>query len=412
MKRALIFGIILLFISSCSGTGQESTDIYGHVQRDSTRNTWHASLTGSDAGLWFCSWSERTRSGAAVRGAFLERGQRQDFRFLDVSGPVEGVEDERPSAAFLTDSTLLVVWQRRSGTSNTILARVLSINGSMREVFEVSNESAPAMMPSAGCNTVGEVLVTWQDYRNGDVDIYAQKFDASARRIGTNVKINDDNSHALQGQPRAAADNASTFLLLWPDNRDDGAWKFYYQRFGSANARNVLIDSAQRKAMTTLISGTSLGNDSAVFAWKDYREGHSNIYLRRADLNKGTFTSAERINDDTGERWQRLAAIDGNGQGNIVLCWEDYRNTEINQRGDIYMQAFARDGLRIGANMKVNDRDDRIARKMPSIVMESDGLYLVIWHQGEEGAFHLAGQWLRYPSERVGANFCLTCGKE
>jgi hypothetical protein len=91
------------------------------------------------------------------------------------------------------------------------------------------------------------------------------------------------------------------------------------------------------------------------------------------------------------------------------VCWEDYRNTEINQRGDTYLQAYGPDGLTRGDNVKVNDRDDRIARKMPSIVMDSDGWYLVVWHQGEEGAFNLAGQWLRYPDKRMGANFCLTC---
>jgi hypothetical protein len=70
---------------------------------------------------------------------------------------------------------------------------------------------------------------------------------------------------------------------------------------------------------------------------------------------------------------------------------------------------FARDGTRIGANLRVNDRDDRITRKRPAIAMDDDGWYLVIWHQGEEGAFNLAGQWFHYPSEREGENFCLTC---
>jgi len=258
------------------------------------------------------------------------------------------------------------------------------------------------------CNDVR--IVVWQDYRSGNADIVTQRFDAEGRPVGKNVLVNDDGMAALQGQPRIAADNGDHVLLLWPDNRIDGAWKFYYHCFGADAARNVLIDSAQRKAMTTIINAVCLPGDSAFFAWKDYRTGTSNIYRRIADLRSGTFSPAELINDDDGNRWQRLPAVDGDGKGGVVVCWEDYRNTVTNQKGDTYLQPYGRDGTRIGGNVRVNDRDDRLARKKPSIVMDTDGWYLVIWHQGEEGVSHLVGQWMRYPAQREGANFCLTCG--
>ncbi len=418
MKRAaiIIHFLLLVVIGTCAA--QDSTDIFSHVRIDSMRNSWHASLAGNDAGLWFCAWSERTQIGAAIRGAFLTHGQRTNIAVRDLStspsaaGNAENIDDERPAAVFLTDSSVLIAWQRRSGGANFIVARVLYEDGRMTDVFTVSDDSAPGMMPAAGRGTGSEVVVAWQDYRNGDVDVYTQHFDAAGHAVGRNVRINDDPSHAMQGAPHFAADNGENLLLFWPDNRDDQAWKFYYQRIDSPTDKNILIDSAQRKAMTTLISGVCLPGDSAVFTWKDYREGHSNIYRRVADLKNATLSSAERINDDRGKRWQRLAVVDGNGRGNLVLCWEDYRNTEINQRGDIYLQVFARDGNRIGGNLKVNDRDDRIARKMPSVSMQKDDWYLIIWHQGEEGAFHLVGQWLQYPTVRKGGNFCLTCEEE
>ncbi|MBE0644378.1 MAG: hypothetical protein IH600_09890 [Bacteroidetes bacterium] len=411
MNRIVISGL-LSFLLGVAASAQDSTIVFGHMQRDSTENTWHATLCGNDAGVWFCVWSMRSQRGAAVRGAFLSRGQREDIRLIDVSFPGTSEEDTRPAAAFLTDSTVLVAWQRNSGGKNVIKGCVLDRDGRAGPVFDISDDSAPGMMPAAGRNAAHEAVVVWQDYRNGDVDIYAQHYDVEARTLGSNVRINDDGMRAMQGQPRVAADNEKSFLLLWPDNRVDGAWKFYYQLFGGPAARNVLIDSAQRKAMTTIISGAWIAEDSVLFAWKDYREGHSNIYRRTAEISHDALSSAERINDDTGERWQRLASVDGNGHGNAVICWEDYRNTENNQRGDVYLQVFARDGARSGGNVKVNDRDDRIARKMPAIVMAADGWYLIVWHQGEEGAFNIVGQWLQYPDQREGGNFCLTCGTE
>lgn len=423
MNRFLATALLLLIAGdvlpheSAAGFRAMQTDIAParmktdsvRMKIDSVRNTWHGTLTGSDAGLWFCAWSERTRSGAEVRGAFLRRGQRADILAFDLGLPGTAVEEERPAGVFLTDSTVLLVWQRRSEGRQAITARIVHRSGLVEPAFGVSDQTAPEVMPTAGRNAAGEIVVAWQDYRNGNADIYAQRFDTRGRRIGANVLVNDDGTGAMQGQPRVAADNGDSFLLLWPDNRIDGAWKFYYHRFGGHAARNVLIDSAQRKAMTTLISGVCLPGDSAFFAWKDYRAGTSNIYRRIADLRRGAFSPAERVNDDEGNRWQRLAAVDGNGRGEVVVCWEDYRNTVTNQRGDTYLQPFARDGSRVGVNIRVNDRDDRRARKMPSIVMDPDGWYLVIWHQGEEGIANLVGQWMRFPAQREGANFCLTC---
>ncbi len=406
-----LLGATLFAQSGLPSTRNDDAAAAGHVQRDSTRNTWHATLTGNGAGLWFSAWQVRTSGGAAIEGAFLSGGQRSGLQTVRISDPQQGVEDARPATVFLDDSTVFVVWQRDSVGRNAIIGRVLRRDGTLGTVFPVSDGSAPGMMPAAGRGSAGDIVVAWQDYRNGDVDIYAQRFDSRVAALGENVRINDDASHALQGAPHIAADNGKRILLMWPDNRTDGAWKFYCQAFGTA-AENVLIDSAQRKAMTTLISGVWLNEDSALFTWKDYREDHSNIYYRRADLRDASFAPAVRINDDTGDRWQRLAVTDGDGRGHTVVCWEDYRNTEINQRGDIYLQVFARDGSPSGRNIKVNDRDDRIARKMPAISMDGAGGYLVIWHQGEEGFYNIMGQWFRYPDHRDGANFCLTCGEE
>jgi hypothetical protein len=278
------------FMNQHIAVAQDTHDSLSHgvtrdcaVMHDSLRNTMHAVLTGR-GGQRFCAWSERNRAGAAIKGVFLSRGQRSDFHPVEISLPGPGVEDEHPAAAFLSDSTVFVVWQRRSGGLSTLAACIVHRSGVLGELQTISDASAACLAPAAARNDEGEILIAWQDYRNGDADIYAQRFDTLARSVGTNQRINDDGARAVQGAPRVAADNRVGFLVMWPDNRSDGAWKFYYHRIGDPAARNVLIDSAQRKAMTTVISGVCLANDSAVFAWKDYREGHSNIFLRRADL--------------------------------------------------------------------------------------------------------------------------------
>ncbi|MDX9759975.1 MAG: hypothetical protein RBU27_12520 [Bacteroidota bacterium] len=462
MKPRVDYRLVLVFACGClcwvqSGAAQvdvvpdsvscdDPAAKIHHLMRDSTRNAMNATVTTDDAGEWFCAWSERTARGADLYGMFFARGQRSGFTAsplaADVPSSTVDAEDEFASATHLGDRTVLIVWQRRSAGRHSIWARlvthrVVADGGRVRATalsdparpsdealdtlhrrdasrlilgppFQVSDTDAQAMMPSVIRNAEGKVLIVWQDYRNGNADVYARRYYLATHTVGECTRINDDTARAIQGAPRVAADCPHGFLVFWPDARDDGLWKFYSHRVGLPGARNVLIDSAQRKAMTTLIAGVCLPGDSAMFAWKDYRAGNSNIYRRMADLRTGSFTTAERINDDDGERWQRLASADGDGMGHVAVCWEDYRNTDGNQRGDVYMQAYGRNGIATGPNIRINDRDDRIARKMPLLVMDRSGWMLVLWHQGEEGAYRLHGQWLRHPAQREGANFCLT----
>lgn len=407
MKRLALF-LLLLYLFSGHVAAQDDAPVWDHVHVDSTRDVWHVSADCNDGGLWAVVWSERTRKGATLHAAFLERGQRENIRSFPVTVPVADIEDARPSVNFLSDSTVLVAWQRREALSRRIYAVVLHRDGVAGGAFTLQQVQADGMMPVTGRCLRDGVLVAWQDYRNGNADVYARRVDIDGTPSGPDMLINDDGASAMQGAPRIAKDNRNGHLLLWPDNRSDREWKFYYQRIGGMRGENVLIDSAQRKAMTTIVSAVCVSEDTAHIFWKDYREGDSNIYRRIADLGSGTCSPAERINDDTGDRWQRLVVAAGDGKGNIVACWEDHRNTENNQRGDIYLQVFDRDGTPRGRNIVVNDRDDRIARKMPVIAMDAGGWYLLLWHQGEQGTFNIAGQWFQYPARRLSGNFLLT----
>jgi len=414
MPKHVLLAISILTVSLSMYSGAQTRNITNEVVRvdaDSLRDSWHAVLADDDAARVYCAWSQREAHRAVIRVALLSPGKEHTIRHITIPQP-GNCEDVRPALACLGSGVLLVAWQRGCAGSRRIVSLLLdSLLQPLGEVTTVAGKMNP-VMPSAGSNHRGEALLAWQDFRNGNFDVYARRYDREGTPMNRDLRVNNDDGAALQGPPRVARDNRDDFIVLWPDNREDGKWKFYAQRIeDDLVGTNMLVDSAQRKAMTTLASAVRLTQDSAVFAWKDYREDHSNIYRRRADVRIGECSPAERINDDSTARWQRLVVIDSDGRGNAVSCWEDYRNTEINQRGDIYLQPFARDGSFLGVNQKVNTRNDRIARKMPGITMLSDGSFLVIWHQGEVGAFNLYGQWYRYPAVRIGGNFCLTCNE-
>jgi len=417
MKEGTVTCLLLAAILLCPHpmAAQEDAGVSPLIA-DSVRAAWHAALADDDSARVLCAWSLRTSTGAHIESVLLRAGQRDGFSVRSLTDPAAVCEDTHPAVVLLADGGVLAGWQRGCADGMRQGQHVMAavFDADLRPVNDALLPSdAVGLAPAAGRRVIGDAVMLWQDYRNGGADIYAQRFDRNGRAAGATVMLNDDASRALQGPPRVAADCGDEFLAVWPDNREDNMWKFMAASFDGAQAgRNLLVDSAQRKAMTMLVSAVAMPGDSALFAWKDYREGHSNVYLRRADLRGGTLSPAERLNDDTTDRWQRQPVLDSDGRGNVVACWEDYRHSLRNQKGDIYMQVFARDGSRIGANRRVNDDTTRVARKMPRIAMLRDGIYLVVWHQGDEGNFELYGQWFRYPAERIGRNFRISLSED
>ncbi|MDZ7796525.1 MAG: hypothetical protein U5N56_05565 [Candidatus Marinimicrobia bacterium] len=64
----------------------------------------------------------------------------------------------------------------------------------------------------------GSYVITWVDYRNGNSDIYAQRFDKAGKPLGESILINDDMLY-LQYLSLAITDNGSCFIV-WASNRD------------------------------------------------------------------------------------------------------------------------------------------------------------------------------------------------
>ena len=415
-RTAVLVALVMsVFTATLPAQNDDSTHV-GHLMADSVRNALHAVVADDGRATVVCAWSERFADGTRLRASVLSRLQRDHIQAVTVYAG-EGREVVRPTAAWLNDGRIMLFWQEGDGETQRVRGRVLDAAAlrvgdtlGWEAPFDVNDGTGQALMPSAGRSVDGEIVVAWQDYRNGDVDIYAQRYASDGTAVGANVMVNDDSSRAMQGPPRAAADNGASVVFIWSDNRGDGTWKFYTApvRRGSVE-KNRCVDDTWRKAMTTLPAAVGLSADSMMFAWKDYREGHSNIYFRRADLGTGGFSPAVRVNDDSTDRWQRLVVLDSDGGGHVIACWEDYRQTENNQQGDMYLQAYAPDGSPQGENVRVNLRDDRIPRKMPRIAMFPDGVFLVVWHQGDEGRYNLHARWLRWPGSGSGDSFCISC---
>ena len=139
--------------------------------------------------------------------------------------------------------------------------------------------------PSISTDGSGNFIMVWQDRRNGDDDIYAQRFLSDGTAVGENFKVPDDQWRSYQVDPSISMDNIGNFVIAWANRRNEGP-DIYAQRNssdGTASGDNFKVNDDQgiinssytydHPAVTTDDSG------NFVITWIDSRNGNEDIYF-------------------------------------------------------------------------------------------------------------------------------------
>jgi len=119
---------------------------------------------------------------------------------------------------------------------------------------------------------LGNFVLTWMDKRSGDFDIYAQRYDSLGSELGLNFRVNDDTGSFDQGYPSVAMDGLGNFVLTWMDKRN-GDYDIYAQRYDSLGSvwgsnYRVVADFAYSDQWAPCVAVSS---DRLSFTWMDAR---------------------------------------------------------------------------------------------------------------------------------------------
>ncbi|MGB5847067.1 MAG: T9SS type A sorting domain-containing protein, partial [Ignavibacteriaceae bacterium] len=117
----------------------------------------------------------------------------------------------------------------------------------------------------------GNFVITWGDWRNGDSDIYAQRYSSDGSTLGTNFKVNDDQGSEYQREPSISTDGSGNFVITWTDDRN-GDLDIYAQRYssdGSALGNNYMATNISDSVQEG--SNVKLWNGRIYNAWVDNR---------------------------------------------------------------------------------------------------------------------------------------------
>lgn len=305
------------------------------------------------AGGLFIAW-EDYRAGGADANIYLQRitaagavssGWPANGLAICTAAAAQGYPTLCSSAGYV-----IVAWQDdRNGIDSDVYAQCVSgtavpqwTPGGVAVCAEVGHQMFPVTLGDGS----GGAFVAWQDQRDGGADIYAQRITSAGARswtaTGRPVCVETDD----QLSPRMTADGFGGVIISWDDYRDFNA-DVYAQRVDAAGTLEwlatgvaLVTDPAEQYGAPPVGDGSG----GAFVAWSDYRGGSGDLYLQRVSstgsIAGGWPVSGMPVCTAVGDQFDVVAAPDG--LGGVILAWCDARSGSTAL--DLYAQRISAAG--------------------------------------------------------------------
>lgn len=250
--------------------------------------------------------------------------------------------------------------------------------------FKVNQDPLPATYPQTNPRVIvfpgKSFLAVWEETRNGEVDIFAQKYDSSGTAVGSNFQASDETNPIDQYLPDVAVAQNGNFVVVWVDYENLG---IYARRFDSTLAplgasfqvNTGPANTAWRPSVAVAPSG------SFVVVWEDIRSGLYCLYGQFCDTSGSPVGPNFKINSDPGSAVRVRHRAEYDGSGNLVVVWEDYRNVDA----DIYFQRYNSSGTPVDTNMLVTTDVGTEDQYLPDVDRAFDGRFEVTYVDTRNG---------------------------
>ena len=307
--------------------GRLNTDITMGWQGDPS------SAMGPDGRFLFC-WEDRRDIGNS--DLFVQRfdaaGARlgDNFRVSDSAAP----GDQSMSGAWIAPGGVaLLAWDdRRFGITGDIFAQFLNPDGSPMDTnFRVNDDpvgDANQYEPAVSGDSSGRFVVAWMDGRGqggpDDWNVFCQRFNSQGQRLGANIQVTTDTG--IQWYPDVSCGASGVFVVTWDDGRN-GNWDVYGQRYdanGNPVGGNFKVndDAGSTDQYSSAVAVNKYGE--FIVVWTDDRGGEDDVYARRYDVNGNPLGSSFRLSD-VGTGAQSDPSIEARPDGGYWTAWADAR---------------------------------------------------------------------------------------
>lgn len=277
---------------------------------------------------------------------------------------------ESPSIAVSGNFVNVVWFDHRDGNTEIYYKSSTNAGANWGADMRMTNNSAHSYFPSVAVS--GDIVhIVWEDYRDGNVEIYYKRSSDGGQIWGTDTRLTNDTSSS---EHPTIAISGSNVHVVWYDNRN-GNSEIYYKRSTNAGlswgADTRLTNNSEISLHPTVaVSGSNLH-----IGWQEYRDGNAEIYYKRSTDAGISWESDIRLTNNSAFSYYPSFAV----SGSIVhVVWQDFRDGNW----EMYYKASLNAGVNWGSDTRLtNNPADSYS---PSVAI-SGFIVHAVWHDNRDG---------------------------
>ena len=307
--------------------------------------------------------------------------------------PLCTAENEQRFPVLIVDGEggAIVAWSDARHANRDIFAQRISATGDMHwnaNGIPICDLRSSQSWPLIVSDTAGGAILVWGDTRHGNQDSYAQRIDANGNKRWNPEGIPVCTHPTLQDDLNAIADGKGGVIAVWEDWRN-GNQDIYAQRIDSTGkplwaANGVPVYSGEGDQYDPVLIAD--GEGGAIFAWWDISTPDWNIFAQRlsadgkpmwnpVDSAEGTPIS---VCTAPGNQGAPVAVSDENG--GVFFVWSDYRNDpNFYTTAQLYAQHITAKGDMLWAEDGIPVCDLQVNQQQPHCISDGNGGFIVTW---------------------------------
>lgn len=191
-----------------------------------------------------------------------------------------------------------------------------------------------------------EFGIAFDDYRNSNYEIYFTRLDSSGNKIGTETRITSNSQ--VQRYPSLAW-TGSEYGVVWQDYRD-GNYEIYFSRINADGTKNGSDVRISHSLGISYYPAIVWDGDGYGVVWQDERDGNREVYFSQLDSSGIEIVNDTRITSNSSSSEYPDICWTGNEYG---IVWYDLRDTN----NEIYFTRVSNSGMEIGDDVRVTSND-------------------------------------------------------
>ncbi len=297
------------------------------------------------------------------------------------------IASDGAGGAFITwkllcsDNIRTMIFVGRMSTAGTML-------GTGQAGWDYSSSTMNQLNPQIASDGAGGAIITWEDNRNGNWDIYAQRVNQNGLKLWGDLGVQVSTSTRDDVSPQVTTDGAGGAIITWKFLNSGSSNVIYAGRVSAAGtlswsfAANTCYTSIQQNPQIV-----SDGANGAIITWEDNRNGDWDIYASRVNLSGYVWASAgAKVSIDTKDDMSPQIVSDGaNG---AVITWKNIISaTEPN----IMAARMSAAGTRLWREWPVGEAG---IQQNPQIATDGAGGAIITWEDDRNDHYEIYAQWI------------------